>query len=280
MLTMIAVFAATLADADARIATIAWRLQTANVALCSETVPLPGFAVHHASQYDPASRRELRLDDRAAISAVVPNSSAARAGLRAGDTIVAIEGTPARYSSTGRARYDVIADITRRIAAGLADGRLDFTFANRTVAITGERGCASTIEVIPGRRVNAQADGRVVQIWGGLIAFARNDDELAFSVAHELAHNILKHRARLDRIGRTRANSRAAELEADRLAVWLVARADYRVDAILPYRERLNAKFGRSATHPPPAERLAQLADAVAELKTQRAAGEALVPPR
>ena len=278
LLALAAFTTASLAEADARVATLAWRLQTANVALCSETARLPGFTVHHASQYALAVRRDMRLDDRPAISAVVAESSAARAGLRAGDAISAIEGTAARYPAGGRAHYDAVADVTRRIAEGLADGRLDLTLTDRAVAIAGDRGCVSTVEVVPGARVNAQADGRIVQVWGGLIDFARTDDELAFSVAHELAHNILKHRARLDRIGRSRANSRATELEADRLAVWLIARAGYDVDAVLPYRERLNVRFGRSATHPPPADRLARLAEAVSELKVQRASGRPLLP--
>ena len=54
-----------------------------------------------------------------------------------------------------------------------------------------------------------------------------SDDALAFLVAHELAHNILKHRLRREGPRGERPSSKDVEREADRLAPWLMARAGF-----------------------------------------------------
>ena len=41
--------------------------------------------------------------------------------------------------------------------------------------------------------VNAFADGKNVYITRGMVAFAKNDDEIKFVLTHELSHNIMRH---------------------------------------------------------------------------------------
>lgn len=41
--------------------------------------------------------------------------------------------------------------------------------------------------------VNAYADGSMVHVTPAMLRFTENDDELAFILAHELSHNILRH---------------------------------------------------------------------------------------
>lgn len=48
---------AALEDADARVATVAWRLQTSNAELCPVKSILAGFAVETLGQYQPQARR-------------------------------------------------------------------------------------------------------------------------------------------------------------------------------------------------------------------------------
>lgn len=45
--------------------------------------------------------------------------------------------------------------------------------------------------------LNAHADGKSVVIYPAMIDFAKNDDQLAFVLAHEFAHNILQHQKAL-----------------------------------------------------------------------------------
>src|SRR3546814_17247433 len=63
----------------------------------------------------------------------------------------------------------------------------------------------------------------------GLVDFSPDDAELAAAIAHELAHNILRHRARLDaagvdrglakQFGRNARMFKQTEIEADRPSV-------------------------------------------------------------
>lgn len=84
--------------------------------------------------------------------------------------------------------------------------------------------------------MTASADGTIVQI--GSRFFERyTDDEVAVVVAHELAHNILRHRARLDEakisrgmlseLGRNGRLIRRTEDEADLLGLHLLRNAGY-----------------------------------------------------
>ena len=77
-----------LRQADARVATIAWRLQTANVALCAKPVMLPGFSVETLEQYAPSKRAEARaelgLGELPQVGAVVPGSTAVHLTLEDG----------------------------------------------------------------------------------------------------------------------------------------------------------------------------------------------------
>ena len=57
-----------------------------------------------------------------------------------------------------------------------------------------EQGCASRFQVVAGRSLNARADGRYVQVTTALAAYAADDQELAAVLAHEFAHNVLRHR--------------------------------------------------------------------------------------
>ncbi|MBA3897251.1 MAG: M48 family metalloprotease [Sphingomonadaceae bacterium] len=286
--------------ADLRVATIGWRLQTANVALCRDVVALPGFTVQTLSQYPPgtraAARQVLGLGGRPAVGVIVPGSPADRIGLQAGDTIAAIDGAPTSDAVAPRASYESTAKVEADVEAALAHAPakivVERSGARRTFALAGDKGCASRVQIVPGGKLDASADGRYVEISGGLYDFAANDDELAVAIAHELAHNILGHRARLDSegvsrglfagFGKSGAALRATEFEADRLGVWLVARAGYDVDAIVPFWTRIGAKTGAGilsdGTHPRWKDRIARAAAAVAELKAQRTAGWPLIP--
>ena len=97
-----------------------------------------------------------------------------------------------------------------------------------------------------------------------MMALAPTDDALAAVLAHELAHNILRHNA-------LKTPSKQAEYEADALSVRLVARAGYDLGAVLPFWEALRKRtdYGifSDGTHPGWRKRIAALAAAVAAAK-------------
>jgi hypothetical protein len=294
---------AALETADARVAAIAWRLQTSNAELCSETTPLAGFTVQTLAQYQPAVRADVAArigrGRQPSVQTVVPGGAADRAGLRPGDVVTRINGWPTPKDLPPRASYEATARTQAMIDAALKSPPLMLEIhrgkLRKTLPVTGMVGCASRVEIVTGRAFNAQADGQYVQISGSLVDFATNDDELAIVVAHELAHNILHHRARRPeteqdsrgifavlKLGRRDAELRNDEFEADWLGVWLLARAGYDIDAVVPFWMRLgqNAADGASSdnTYPDWSNRIDRAAAAVAEVKAQRAAGVRLVP--
>jgi len=270
MLTLIALAGAlgALREADARVAAIAWRLQTANAALCRDVTALPGFAIETLDQYAekerPEASAEFGLAELPQVSAVVPGSDADRAGLRQGDVILAVDGEAMPRGTVGEAGYARTALVEAAVAKALTHPPVVLTLATRTVTFAGDRGCPSTVQLVPGRRLDAVADGHYVQISGVMYQFAANDSELAFVLAHELAHNVVADARRADRA----SAQRDAELAADRAAISMIARAGYDVGAVVPLMERLRRKNRLSwldGSHPGWAARITAARAAVAE---------------
>jgi Zn-dependent protease with chaperone function len=244
-------------------------------------VPLPGFVVHDLSLYDRAEQADARaafgLDDAPHILAVAAGSPAAAAGITPQDALVSIDGAPVPARTATAASFARVAAIDDALAAAAATGVLELGLVRdgvpRTVHLDLERGCASRFDVRASETGDAAADGHYIQITTGYAARADSDDALAIVLAHELAHNILGHRARLDSehvqrglpqmFGRNARLTRETELEADRLSIRLVAAAGYSVDAAIAWRRKswgtLEQTLFRSPTHPSASERLAAL---------------------
>ncbi|QNA86767.1 M48 family metalloprotease [Sphingomonas sp. So64.6b] len=116
--------------------------------------------------------------------------------------------------------------------------------------------------------MNGAADGIYAQVSSDLAALAETDDELAAVLAHELAHNILHHRLRLDGLsvsrgllasfGRNARLIRQTEIEADRLSIYLLSRAGFDAEKGMVIWERLGRRASglRDTTHPQWRERL------------------------
>src|SRR3546814_7868561 len=81
--------------ADLRLATIAHRLMVANVALCDRRAGATGLVLHALDSYDSgirdAARRTFGFETPVAVEAVVPQSAAARAGVRADESVAGSE---------------------------------------------------------------------------------------------------------------------------------------------------------------------------------------------
>jgi hypothetical protein len=259
-------------DLDARVARIGHRLAVANGALCAHLQWLPGFAVHDLSQYGgdfrEAAVQAFGLGAKPAVLAVPEGGPADRAGLRPDDVLVSLDGDviPDAEGGSGASfeRTEAILDaIDRAFADGSAVIGIRRGNVSAAIPIEAERGCASRFQIIPSRRLNALADGRYVQLTTAIADYAQDEQELAAVLAHEFAHNVLGHKARLDaasvsrgffgNFGRNARLIRETEIEADRLSVYLLDRAGF--DAEAPVR--FWSRFGRhglnflgSATHP------------------------------
>jgi len=273
---------------DGRMAGIAYRLTTANVALCRETAPTPGWAIHAIDQYDAPlrdqARRSFGFETPIAVEAVVPGSPAATAGVRAGDSIVSIDGKRFDGGTPGKSASSATRDATVEAIAALPARQplrveLRRGGVTRTVTIAASPGCRSAFEVLLGPKMEASADGRIVQI--GVRFFARySDDEVAVVVAHELSHNILHHARRLDaagiqrgllsEVGRNGRLFRLTEDQADLLGMYLLRNAGYDPrSAVRFWRDHggdVDGGLFRSRTHPSSAARARALEAEIARI--------------
>ena len=234
---------------DERVGSIGYALARGGVGLCPATIaPLAGLRIHTLGQYGKTVRADARalfgLGDYPAVLALARDGAAARAGIEIDDWIVSVNGTEL---SSG-AGYAGVERFDTALAAALSKPPamlvIERKGVRQTLSLSGLPGCASRIELVPGKKLNAAADGVIVQITSAVLEQTKDNDELAFVIAHEMAHNILRHREQLDSIGRTTANIRMTETEADRLGLKLMRAAGYDPLAAARFWERFGRKTG------------------------------------
>ncbi len=167
-------------------------------------------------------------------------------------------------------------------------------------------------------KVTAFADGKNVYITRGMVEFAKNDDEIKFTLAHELSHNIMRHSktkklgailggffgAALDiglghinngyiytdftklfsEIGKV-VHSKKHEREADYLGMYIVAAAGGDVSNVLNLWRRIaleelrtTGTLSESMTHPSDPERSLLMLATFKEIQEKREKGMRVFP--
>ena len=286
--TDVATFEA-LRTVDLRMATIAYRLTTANAALCRRLAPTPGWVIHSLGQYDPGLRGTVRqvfgFDAPIAVEAVVPGAPAASAGISAGDSLASVDGAPfaatdpGDAAATSAARDAALAQIAAEPAAAPLTVTTVRGSVRQTVTLRASPGCKSNFEVLLGPKLDASADGSIVQVG---VKFFENygNDDLAVVIAHELSHNILNHRARLDaakvsrglfaELGRNGRLFRQTEDDADLLGMYLLRNAGYDPQIAVRFWEghggEIDGGLFRSRTHRSAGARAKRIAEEIARI--------------
>jgi hypothetical protein len=187
---------------------VAYAIGTANADRCDHPILATGLVLHDLGAYDQADRagvaQRYALGMGFGVLGTVPGSDADRAGLHAGDEIVGIGNvdlqTFARDAISTHGDHARLTRFTDLLDRDLHGGPVTLTIRDgttlRQVALSGTPACGGRITYVPGGPLNAWSDGDAVAVTTAMMRFTRNDDELAFVVAHEMAHNLLHHASR------------------------------------------------------------------------------------
>ncbi|MEJ2456602.1 MAG: M48 family metalloprotease [Novosphingobium sp.] len=278
--------------ADTVIARIGYRLATANASLCDRLQPGLGLVLQTPGQYESGVREEairhFHMDGPISVEAVLPDSPAAAAGIKADDTILSmgtVQFAPADASAKASTRRLIAA--TARIAALPADAPMEIRGRRNGVdyvrTVKPVPACRTRFEMQISSGFSAQSDGEMVQVSSRFFT-DYPEDQAASVLAHEFAHNILHHRERMEKMGlsfgmlsgfgRNVRYFRETELQADILSISLLANAGYDPEAAV----RLWRAFGPShaggillsRSHPAWKDRVATMEKAIADLGTRR----------
>ena len=294
-----------------RLYRVAAPLLIGNAELCTKHARnLLGFTAKnrysYPGEYNEAAHVAFGMDERLQVTGVLAGSGAARAGLRLGDGLVAAGGKPLptgpnALAGAGAVFGPIVASQPTLPLTIERDGR------SRDLNVPVTRACSFAIELGNADNVNAYADGGRVMVTRGMIGVARSDDELAYVLARTMAHNMLGHPAaqrnsatidsvvtNLTRVtpdlsmlnGSAGIKAMPAGLDAaaDRLAVYLLARAGYNIEGASAFWKRFAAAYpasvanGHTANHPGVAARLAAIDAALADVKAKRAAKRTIAP--
>jgi hypothetical protein len=278
-----------LAAQTVRVETIAYRISTATALNCADPEMVTGLVLHDLSGYDPSVRpsvsRAFSLRLGIGVIQIVPGSAADRAGLRIDDEILAVNDLSVQdYSAVNQPRksYRRVDGFTKVLQAALARGPAELLLrrdgALVRMQLRGELGCGGEASLLSSHEQNAWSDGKHVVVTTAMMDLARSDDELAFVIAHEMAHNILGH-SRYSRQGifGLGSASRRQELAADYVAVWLMTEGGYKAEGGVDFLRVVQRHFwwNFSFDHPSFSSRIKTVAAAEVVAATSPSWGRA-----
>ena len=260
----------------------------------------------YSAEFTSAAEQSLGLGDQLKIMGVLAGSGAAHAGVRHGDTLLAIEDKSMPHGENAERQA---AAILGPLLVGRSSVKLTLErdAKKTTLNVPLTSACAFVVELGNADNVNAYADGRRVLVTRGMLDFAHSDEELAYVLGKEMAHNALIHASKqhmnatvggiIDNLIRVhpdlsmmsgtsgvKATPQELDAAADTLGLYMVARAGYGIDNATPFWQRLSSQYpttvlnGYTAIHPATSYRLAAISKSVAEIKAKQADGKPLLP--
>jgi hypothetical protein len=283
-----------------RLATISYRLDALNSGACSKPQMLSGLVLHDLTEYPLQVRAAVAtafsMHGGFGVLGIVPDSAASRAGFEVDDEIVALNDRPLEdpqaVGASGQSyrRLETFSNLFERtLGLGTADllvrrhGRL------LRMTLSAQRGCGGQALLINSSDLNAWSDGSHVFVSSAMLALASSDDELAFVVAHEMAHNILGHSSGGDThgllglFGLGAAKVRREEMTADSFAIPLMNSGGYSPQAATGILERMRRIlwWDISLDHPTFGARIRTVEAVIAKLAPTQNAVEShsLTPP-
>ena len=259
--------------------------------------------------------KKINLGSRVSIIDIVENSPADKVGLALGDVILEVEGFT--FPEGKNALKKISKHFKDKEEKPVKRIKIDRKGEILTFNINQKKICNYPIIFTQDKIVNAYADGKSIIMTQGMVDYARDDNEIAMVIAHELAHN---DRGHLDakkkntlllgsigfildlmtiyysggtaggnaentemwsKIG-SQAYSVEFEKDADYGGVYYAYRAGYDISNVKNFWERIGSENPKqiaiSSTHPATSERYLQIDKTVKEINKKKKEGLALVP--
>ena len=251
---------------------------------------------------------KLGLDDALEITYAIDSYPAAKAGFKAGDVLLSVNGKDIPIGKDASKKF------SKLLKKEMEDNaQLSFQVARNNITeslnVVPIEVCDYPLILTNDDVVNAFADGNNIYITQGMMDFADSENELALVVAHELAHNTMRHidAKRLNALGGfvidmliavlggvdtqgmfTRnfamAYSQEFESEADYVGLYMSELSGYDITEAAYFWRRMGVKHpgsiaqNHAASHPSSPERFVSIEDTVKEIERKKAAGEILRP--
>ena len=167
------------------------------------------------------------------VRAVRPESSAAAARIMPGDQILAVNENKVNAKPVMQAYNRAVfrngfESVLSKVTIRTAEGR------DYVARIRPETVCDIPAKLIFSEDINGHTDGETVFITSALMRAVPDDTNLALVIAHEMGHVIADHVKQ--------PPTQTLELEADRMALVLMARAGYDIETAVG--------FWKNAVHP------------------------------
>lgn len=277
---------------EVRLGTILYRIASANAGACAKPEVITGLVVHDLTRYErnirPAISQAFSIKTGFGVLGIVPGSAAADAGLRTDDEILTVGPYTVATSAA-----EIQPRSYRRTEQFYAAIQKALTYNNETellvrragsfvkVPLRAKFGCGGKMALTSSSARNAWSDGKHVVVTTGMTDFSRSDDEIAFVIAHEMAHNILGH-SRSDRRAREIfgfARIRQGEIQADAYAVRLMSNAGYHPAGGIAFLENARRRlwWNISLDHPGFGQRIKIITTAMRSIQADAAASNRLV---
>ena len=295
-----------LVDKHKRIRRVHRTLVTRAHALCGEQVgPEVGLyaLTRPLGTFGSVLERNYGIREQLTILFVLEGGAADAAGLKARDVIRKVNGTPA---PDAKAMEELLDKLPAEAPIAF---ELERAGALLALTVKPERACRYPVLISSSQAINALADGKRILVTRGMVGFAGEDRELALVIAHEMAHNAMRHiEARKQNasaglladfaialLSRGQVASRMSqaaamaysqefEAEADYVGLYILANAGYPIEGAPLFWRRMAAahpasiRSNHAASHPSTAYRMVALEGAVREIQAKRAANEPLRP--
>ena len=216
--------------------------------------------------------------------------------------------------TTTQTIWQSAAPVTPEITKNIEEQKQKIIIINKklqtAMQVFCEQSCSYPLKFKQDMTINAYADGDSINVLYGMLNFA-TPYELTIVLAHELAHNIMKHTSKQEKnailgaiidigaaIGKIdtqgafmkiggKAYSQEFEKEADYIGLYIMARAGYDVDNAAKFWRKMadnnpqNIKTIKSnfySSHPGSAERYILLEKTSAEIKIKKQKHQPLIP--